>query len=241
MILTLKELAEYLRVNERTITRMQEQGKISGVKIGGQWRFNGSEVDKLFFPGKGEEIAKEMEQSEPQSALSRPLVGIPLSRVMHENRILLNLNATDRDSLIAEMTSARMMYGVVLDAADIRRKCLDRESVLSTAIGEGIATDLSEVEYGEIASALTEGMVPNLGETVLWTDEMAMDEGMATPEVMAPEPSEPVYIFRRRYRWRSARQHSRMRISGIMCMTYTTWTATACCPSMRSMKRQASA
>lgn len=139
MILTLKELAEYLRVNERTITRMQEQGKISGVKIGGQWRFNGSEVDKLFFPGKGEEITKEMEQSEPQSALSRPLVGIPLSRVMHENRILLNLNATDRDSLIAEMTSARMMYGVVLDAADIRRKCLDRESVLSTAIGEGIA------------------------------------------------------------------------------------------------------
>ena len=35
MILTLKELAEYLRVNERTILRMLNTGKISGVKIGG--------------------------------------------------------------------------------------------------------------------------------------------------------------------------------------------------------------
>lgn len=139
MILTLKELAEYLRVNERTIMRMRDQGKIEGVKIGGQWRFNGSEIDKLFFPQNGVEVAKEVEKDEPMSVLSQPTIGIPLSRVMHENRILLNLNATDRDSLITEMTSARMMYGLVLDASDIRKKCLDRENVLSTAIGEGIA------------------------------------------------------------------------------------------------------
>ena len=62
------------------------------------------------------------------------------------------------------------------------------------AIGEGIATDLSEVEYGEIASALTEETVPDLGETVLWTDEMAMDEREAAPEVMAAESSESAYV-----------------------------------------------
>ena len=62
------------------------------------------------------------------------------------------------------------------------------------AIGEGIATDLSEVEYGEIASALTEETVPDLGETVLWTDEMAMDERGAAPEVMAAESSESAYV-----------------------------------------------
>ena len=125
MILTLKELAEYLRVNERTIMRMRDQGKIEGVKIGGQWRFNGSEIDKLFFPQNDVDAAKDVEKDEPLSALSHPVMGIPLSRVMHENRILLNLNATDRDSLINEMTSARMMYGLVLDASDIRKKCLD--------------------------------------------------------------------------------------------------------------------
>ncbi|MBQ4480954.1 MAG: PTS sugar transporter subunit IIA [Victivallales bacterium] len=139
MILTLKELAEYLRVNERTIMRMKDQGKIEGVKIGGQWRFNGSEIDKLFFPQNGVEVAKEVEQEEPMSVLNRPSIGIPLSRVMHENRILLNLAATDRDSLIEEMTAARLMYGLVLDVSDLRLKCKQREAVLSTAIGEGIA------------------------------------------------------------------------------------------------------
>ena len=42
MILTLKELAEHLKVNERTILRMLKCGQIDGKKIGGQWRFNGS-------------------------------------------------------------------------------------------------------------------------------------------------------------------------------------------------------
>ena len=135
MILTLKELAEALRVTERTIMRMKEQGKLEGVKIGGQWRFNGSEIDKLF----SAEVVKEVEKEEPSSVLSKPSMAIPLSRVMHENRVLLNLKATDRDGLINEMTSARMMYGLVLDAADLRRKCIQREEVLSTAIGGGIA------------------------------------------------------------------------------------------------------
>ena len=35
MILTLKELAEHLKVNERTILRMRDNGQIEGVKIGG--------------------------------------------------------------------------------------------------------------------------------------------------------------------------------------------------------------
>ena len=50
MILTLKELAEHLKVNERTILRMRENGQIEGVKIGGQWRFNGSQIDRMLFP-----------------------------------------------------------------------------------------------------------------------------------------------------------------------------------------------
>ena len=50
MILTLKELANYLRVHERTVLRMLKAGQIKGTKIGGQWRFNGSQIDGLFFP-----------------------------------------------------------------------------------------------------------------------------------------------------------------------------------------------
>jgi len=38
-MLTIKEVAHFLCVNERTIYRLIKAHKIPGVKIGGQWRF----------------------------------------------------------------------------------------------------------------------------------------------------------------------------------------------------------
>ncbi|MCQ2403278.1 MAG: PTS sugar transporter subunit IIA [Lentisphaeria bacterium] len=139
MILTLKELAEYLRVNERTILRMIQNGKIQGAKIGGQWRFNGSQIDQVFFPAEGEEAALEEDDGIKQSIIVHPQIGIPVSRVMHEDRILLNLKSTDAEGVIKELTDARLLYGLVLDATELRNKCMQREAVLSTAVGEGIA------------------------------------------------------------------------------------------------------
>ena len=37
--MTAKEAAEYLKLAERTLVRLAHEGKIPGVKIGGQWRF----------------------------------------------------------------------------------------------------------------------------------------------------------------------------------------------------------
>lgn len=154
MILTLKELAEYLRVNERTILRMREAGKIEGTKIGGQWRFNGGQIDSVFFPRKSSEqgeggVADDfIEKEEPMSILNRPRIGIPLSRVMREERILLNLKTTNEAAedgstpitrVIDELTDPRLLYGLVLDPSELRNKCKQREEILSTAVGEGIA------------------------------------------------------------------------------------------------------
>lgn len=38
-VLTVKDVAEYLRLSEMTVLRLTNQGIISGVKIGRQWRF----------------------------------------------------------------------------------------------------------------------------------------------------------------------------------------------------------
>ena len=70
MILTLKELADYLRVNERTILRMLNTGQLKGTKIGGQWRFNSSQIDSLFFPadqGEANEVLNELAALPPAS------------------------------------------------------------------------------------------------------------------------------------------------------------------------------
>jgi excisionase family DNA binding protein len=44
-ILTIRELAQYLKVNERTIYRLVSVKKIPAFKVGGSWRFRQSDVD----------------------------------------------------------------------------------------------------------------------------------------------------------------------------------------------------
>jgi excisionase family DNA binding protein len=39
-ILTVREVADYLRLGESTIYRLAQEGKLPGRKIGGTWRFS---------------------------------------------------------------------------------------------------------------------------------------------------------------------------------------------------------
>lgn len=44
--MTIQEVAEFLRLNEKTTYRYASQGIIPGFKVGGAWRFRKSEIDK---------------------------------------------------------------------------------------------------------------------------------------------------------------------------------------------------
>lgn len=45
-ILTVKEVAEYLKVNERTVYRMATASKLPAFKVGGSWRFKQAEIER---------------------------------------------------------------------------------------------------------------------------------------------------------------------------------------------------
>jgi len=44
-ILTIKEIAEYLKVTERTIYRLAAAKQMPAFKIGGSWRFSRQDID----------------------------------------------------------------------------------------------------------------------------------------------------------------------------------------------------
>ena len=46
VLMTLEEVAGYLRLHTSTIYRLARAGVIQGVKIGGQWRFSQKRVDE---------------------------------------------------------------------------------------------------------------------------------------------------------------------------------------------------
>ncbi|MCG7878574.1 MAG: helix-turn-helix domain-containing protein [Candidatus Thiodiazotropha taylori] len=43
-ILTLKEVADYLKLAEKTAYRLAADGKLPGFKVGGSWRFKREDV-----------------------------------------------------------------------------------------------------------------------------------------------------------------------------------------------------
>lgn len=45
-ILTIREVAEFLRVTEKTIYRMASEKRIPAFKVGGSWRFDKTDIEK---------------------------------------------------------------------------------------------------------------------------------------------------------------------------------------------------
>ena len=45
-IITIKEVAEYLKLKEKTAYHLAAKGDIPGFKVGGAWRFRKSEIDR---------------------------------------------------------------------------------------------------------------------------------------------------------------------------------------------------
>ncbi len=45
-ILTIKEVAEYLKLAEKTAYCLVAEGKLPGFKVGGSWRFNKAEINR---------------------------------------------------------------------------------------------------------------------------------------------------------------------------------------------------
>jgi len=45
-ILTIKQVADYLKVTERTIYRLAAAKKIPAFKVGGTWRFSRADIDR---------------------------------------------------------------------------------------------------------------------------------------------------------------------------------------------------
>jgi excisionase family DNA binding protein len=50
-LLTVKELQELLKIDRLTVYRMLKDGRLTGVKVGHQWRFSQEEIDALVFGG----------------------------------------------------------------------------------------------------------------------------------------------------------------------------------------------
>ncbi len=130
--MTAKEAADYLKLAERTLVRLAHEGKIPGVKIGGQWRFRRALLDEYLDTLASESV------SSPGSAPGQ-VIDAPLDEIFTVDQILPDLEASSRDEVIHAMVEHVTGLGLVKDQAWLEAALAARERLVPTAVPEGVA------------------------------------------------------------------------------------------------------
>jgi len=64
-IMTVKQVAEYLQMDEHTIYKLARSGQIPSIKIAGQWRFKKEIIDKWIGDESLQRVLQNMKSSTP--------------------------------------------------------------------------------------------------------------------------------------------------------------------------------
>jgi len=126
-ILTIEEVAKYLRVSERTVYDWAQKGEIPAGKIGTVWRFKKDEIEKW---------VNERLTSSTRGGQGSQLIQV--QNILSPDRIVLLNHSTRHDVLVA-LSETLGTAPQIKNRQELTVEILKREELMSTAIGRGIA------------------------------------------------------------------------------------------------------
>jgi excisionase family DNA binding protein len=119
-LLTTKQLQELLKVDRITVYRMLNDGRLKGLKIGNQWRFPQSEIDRLM----GEE--RELEEPQPNDEVLTDFPKDCVERVVSIFAGIIGIGATTvtlRGDPLTEPTYANPFCKLMQSSPSGRQAC----------------------------------------------------------------------------------------------------------------------
>jgi PTS system nitrogen regulatory IIA component len=125
-ILTIEEVAKYLRVSERTVYDWAQKGEIPSGKIGTVWRFKKADIEQW------------VNNRLSANRLGGNLNPVHMEAVLSQDRILFFDYPGKRDAL-HEKKKNLSTAPQVKNSHELTLEILKREELMSTAIGRGIA------------------------------------------------------------------------------------------------------
>lgn len=125
-ILTIEEVARYLRVSERTVYDWAQKGEIPAGKIGTVWRFKKSEVENWVNARLSSDLQKQNEAT------------VQVKNILSPDRVIFINHTSKRDALV-QLSDVLATAPQVKNAQELTQEIMNREDLMSTAIGRGIA------------------------------------------------------------------------------------------------------
>lgn len=125
-ILTIEEVAKYLRVSDRTVYDWAQKGEIPAGKIGTVWRFKKSEIEKW--------VNEKLSAGASQKLESE----IQVKNILSPDRVVFIEQASKHDALV-ELAEVLAKAPQIKNKGELVEEILKREELMSTAVGRGIA------------------------------------------------------------------------------------------------------
>ena len=135
-LLTVKQLATYLNVNERTVLKLVSEGTLPGVKVGNQWRFRKAMIDTWL---DDQMIGVTPRYIEPPERNGPPRQMMELASCFQPEHIIAELNSTSKTGVVEELALKAQELVLVRDKTWFMGALIERENVMPSAIGNGIA------------------------------------------------------------------------------------------------------
>ena len=132
-VMTLEEVAEYLQVSQKSILRMAQSGKIPAAKVASQWRFMRSIVDDWLMAQM--EIPSVRSGSPKKDIPRLP----PLPDLMPPNMMNLDVVPDTKEKVLKQLIEPLRKARILRHTRRFLDSLLERERLVSTAIGHGIA------------------------------------------------------------------------------------------------------
>jgi PTS system nitrogen regulatory IIA component len=133
-IMTVAEVAVYLQLAEKTIVRMAQRGDIPAAKVASQWRFMRSLVREWLVAQMQTLPAGRLDE-----VVQREDALLPLHEMIRPELMSLDIKPGPKDAVLRQIVAPLVQTGFATDPSRLLGNLLERERMMTTAIGHGVA------------------------------------------------------------------------------------------------------
>lgn len=135
-LLTTKELQELLKIDRTTVYRMLKDGRLTGIKIGEQWRFSRQEVNNLL-SGPTPPATPALPAPEPRSGTILPLHCVQrIQQVFAEIADTAAVTTTAAGEPLTQMSNSCRFCSLILASEAGRQACIASWAKLADQSGQ---------------------------------------------------------------------------------------------------------
>lgn len=129
-------MAEYLSINDRTVLKLVSDGSLPGVKVGNQWRFRKAMIDTWL---DDQMLGVVPRYLDPPRMTGSPMRMLELASCFEADHIIPELAAATKNTVVEELAGLAGRLGLIRDKCWFVGALIERENVMPSAMGNGIA------------------------------------------------------------------------------------------------------